>query len=537
MRVTIIGGNGKMGLLISNILKKNGVEVIPVGRKTKKTAEIIKKSDVIMFSIPLLAFQTLEDHYKKEWFKNKLVIDLSSQVLPQEKILKLLSDKTGFMHLLFGPDVHNIKNQNIIISNHTTDGKFKEIVHIFKKEGARITASTLKHHDYMMAYLQALSHFNSIALAKTISESTANKKEIENFSPLAFTFNTQLISRIIKQNSELYASIQFNNNSFKEILTNYVNNIHELSQIVEKKDYEHFDMVFNKIVAYWKDTTKNTTQNTNSNTIYKKNSLGVLGPQGSYSHEALIKYYRKFQPVFFDSLLEIINNVSSGKIHEALLPLENSLGGTVFESLDGIYYNNLRIVDERILDIRHTIAGLRKDTKPQDIKYIYSHPQALKQCAQYIHKHYPYAKLIGTESTSSAFKQISDEQLVHALAIGPKLCAKIYGLAIIKENIQDTNNNQTLFVIVTKDKIKPKKLPFVFMVIHPKKDKPGLLHDVLTLFKEKNINLLKLESRPAKDNLGSYIFYIKAEMKNTDKRLDDIMNKLHVFGKVTLMTN
>ncbi|MDD5152555.1 MAG: prephenate dehydratase [Candidatus Pacebacteria bacterium] len=269
----------------------------------------------------------------------------------------------------------------------------------------------------------------------------------------------------------------------------------------------------------------------------KGGNFGVLGPEGSYSHEASIQYDKNIRPIFFDTIGGIIDAIANGKLSQAILPLENSIHGTVLETLDGIFHNKLKIIEESIVDIRHALAGVERIVSPKNIDFIYSHSQALAQSARYLKKHYPKAKLVLTESTSASFKKIKDEQLKNALAIGPKLGAKIYNLNILAEDIQDEKNNQTRFAIVSKVSKTKKILPYILLVIAPTKDRPGLLYDILAVFKDNNVNLAKLESRPTRNKLGSYIFYIKAEISGKDKKAKGILKKLNKFGKVTVMTN
>lgn len=266
-----------------------------------------------------------------------------------------------------------------------------------------------------------------------------------------------------------------------------------------------------------------------------KNLIGVLGPQGSYSEQALKQYSKGNDYVLLDSISEVILQVSSGKIKEAVLPFENSIYGTVLETLDGVFSHNLKITGEMVLKIEHVIAGLNGHASPNSIKFIYSHPQALGQCQAYIEKKYPRAKLVSMPSTSSAFKKIADEKLTDSLAIGSHFAAKIYGLLVVDEYVQDIENNHTRFVVVSK-KAKPRGPLFTFLVIAPRINRVGFIHDMLAIFKKDSINLLHIESRPSKKMLGSYIFYLKADISPEDPRRHGILEALGAFGKVTLLT-
>lgn len=550
MNIAIVGGQGKMGMLVEHLLGKHGMQVFPVGRKTKNINAVIKKCDVVIFSIPSAAFADLGSMLDEKALKGKLLVDLSSQVLGQAKKLAALSESVGFIHFLFGPDIQNIRNQNIIVSADLPDSRFASIVDALKKEGANVNSSSAEHHDYMMGLVQALSQFSSISLAKTVSESNTNKKELDDFSSITFSLNASAISRIVKQDAKLWAAIQFHNDFFTDILDAHVSTIESLRKFVTEKDYEGFKKMFETVAAFWKDEKESVMVISETNReIDRKNSkrngsssqsVAVLGPKGSYSEEASLKYDPTTEPVFYDSIAEIIHALAAGSESAAILPMENSIQGTILETLDGIYYNDLKISDEITVDIHHSIAGIDRKLAAKDVRTIYSHPQSLGQCAGYIRKQYPHAKLILTPSNPAAFKKIRDEGLTDALAIGPKICADIYGLSIIEEDIQDTKNNQTLFVAVSKKpsgKASKGTLQSSLLVIDPKENRPGLLHDVLSIFKDADINLLKLESRPSRSKLGTYIFYLKADIAKKDKKLDPILKQLQKFGKVTMLSN
>jgi prephenate dehydratase len=268
----------------------------------------------------------------------------------------------------------------------------------------------------------------------------------------------------------------------------------------------------------------------------KKTTIGILGPKGSYSDQVGSEYSKDNNKVFFDSINEVILALSSKKIEGAVLPLENSIHGTILETLDGLYNHDLKINKEIILKIDHVLAGVNKKISASKIKYIYSHPQALGQCKVYLQKRYPKAKLILTPSTSFAVKKVKDEDRNDSLAIGSKFAVDTYGLYIVDEGIQDIKNNQTLFVHISRNTDNKNILPFTFFVIDPKVDKVGTLHGILSIFKENNINLLKIESRPSTKKLGKYIFYIKAEISSKDRNRGLILKELRKSGKVTLIT-
>lgn len=540
MNVAIVGGSGKMGKLVSHFLKKNRHRVRSIGKSTRNIKKILERSDVIMFSVPQNSFHETVSALRNLNLRKKLLIDLSSYIGANLKTLKLLSPRVVFMHLLFGPDIYHVKDQNIVISKGNAGGAaFKEIVGVFKKEGATIIDSSPEYHDTMTAYTQALSQFNSIALATTLAESDVSKKELENFSTLTFTLNAEVISRIAQQDADLWAGIQFNNKYFQKILSRHQKNIGQLATTVTARDSKAFREMFRTMSAFWKEKKSDAFIPKERERLHthQKGGIGLLGPPGTFSQQAALQYNKTLRPVFFDTISDVIDAMARGDIEKAILPIENSIEGTVRETLDGLYYKNLKIIDEVVVDIKHCIAGIDRRVPSREIEYISSHPQALAQCRIYIQKHYPRARLMLTPSTSAAFQKIKEEALVNARAIGPKLAADIYKLAVVDQNIQDKKNNATRFAIIAKNPGVPRKLKSTLLVIAPKKDKPGLLYNILSVFAKKNINLSKIESRPSQNKLGEYIFYLRADIKSTDPLLTKIVHKLRSFGSVTIITH
>jgi prephenate dehydratase len=540
MHVAIVGGNGNMGQLVSHFLQKHHHRVHIVGRSTRNIKKVLESSDVVILSTPLNAFDEILKKLQVINLKKKLIIDLSSYIGTNLQRLQSISSKVAFMHLLFGPDIYHLKGQHIVTSPIKKSGTtFKEIVDVFIKEGAQIIESSAEHHDKMMAYTQALSQFNSIALAKTLSELGVSKKELENFATLTFSLNKEVISRIVGQDAQLWASIQFRNSHFPAILRQHRDSFDSLTTLVKNHDYKKFNTLFGEVAAFWHDEKKDSFvfQKQDNITAHKKGRIGLLGPQGSFSQQAAIEYNKTRQPVFFETISDIVNAVANNEIQEAILPFENSIEGTVRETLDGLYRKGVNITDEIILPIQHCIAGIDRKVAPRDIEYIYSHPQALAQCRAYIQKHYPRAKLVLTPSTSAAFQKIKNEGLVNARAIGPHLAATIYKLSIIDENIQDQQNNQTLFVAVARNPKKQSGLTSTILVIDPATDKPGLLYTILGVFAKKSVNLSKIESRPSQSKLGKYIFFLRADIKQNNATFKNILKELKGLGSTAIITH
>ncbi len=250
--------------------------------------------------------------------------------------------------------------------------------------------------------------------------------------------------------------------------------------------------------------------------------IATLGPQGTYSVQAAKLYAPSADIVVCNTIREAINNVASNRVEQAIIPLENSIHGIVAESLDNLALQpEIYIIDELVLDIHHAVCALAKDIDSADVQKIYSHQQALSQCSNFIAQRYPNAQIISTKSTAAGLQIIAQQQDPHAVAIGSPFAAADYGLFVLEENIEDESDNQTRFVVISKQP-GTKNLGFIMVAMAPEIDRPGLLYDILSIIKDQKINIQQIESRPNRSKLGSYVFYLRLEMSNNDERFTTI---------------
>lgn len=234
-------------------------------------------------------------------------------------------------------------------------------------------------------------------------------------------------------------------------------------------------------------------------------SLGYLGPKGSYSYEAAKLYSLADDNIAMRSFYEIIEAVEEGKIEKGILPIENSTEGAVTSVMDGLLkINQSKIIGEIILPVNHNLISLSDNIG--QIKYIYSHIQALEQCREYLRKYLPDAKLITCVSTSEGCNIARERGKGHG-AIANRESAILFNLPVLNSDIQDNPLNQTRFIVLGKETSEcenPKtSIAFAFG-----DDRPGILYMALKEFADRNVNLTKVESRPAKTQLGKYVFYI-----------------------------
>jgi prephenate dehydratase len=249
--------------------------------------------------------------------------------------------------------------------------------------------------------------------------------------------------------------------------------------------------------------------------------IGFLGPKGTFSQEALEKYIQDDNCLAYDynSIQELLQAVQSGELDEAVVPIENSLEGAVNATLDIMAGDlDLRIKAEIIVSIEQNLL-VKPGSKKSDIRYILSHPQALGQCRNFINSNFPDAEVIMIFSTAGAAKEVSCCSNDSA-AIGSRTAARVYGLEVLEEGIQDNRNNFTRFIVVSKEHGKrtgSDKTSIVFST----ENKPGSLYRVLDIFNLWDINMTRIESRPAKNKLGKYVFFVDVEGHIDDEDIRD----------------
>ena len=222
------------------------------------------------------------------------------------------------------------------------------------------------------------------------------------------------------------------------------------------------------------------------------------------------------------SIRETLLAVQLGELDLAVIPFENSLEGSVNIVLDILAWEvDLQIIDELILPISQTLM-ITSGARWQNITEVFTHPQSAGQCRRFLETHLPMAKLYLTNSNSEGAKQAKEKGSI-AGAIGSEQAADIFGLEVVLRDIQDQDNNFTKFVVVGKDSAHStadkNKTSIVFSTEH----KPGSLSCILDILSLWDINLSKIESRPSRGKLGTYIFFIDIEGHITDPDVRDAL--------------
>ncbi|MFC1768126.1 prephenate dehydratase [Nanoarchaeota archaeon] len=246
-------------------------------------------------------------------------------------------------------------------------------------------------------------------------------------------------------------------------------------------------------------------------------NVATLGPKGTFSHEAVKKYDPEAKIIFKDTIYDVFDSVKSKESELGIVPLENSISGTVGITVDCLQKFNLKIQKEIIVPVKHNLASYVPLNK---IKNIYTTLQAYEQCEIYLRKNLPKSEITFTNSNSLSAQKLSQKK-GDAAAIVPSTAEDLNGVKIIEEGIQDSKNNVTRFILIGDGFTQPTGNDRTSISIIPNVDKPGLLYSLLGEFSNRKINLSKIESRPAKGKLGDYVFYIDLIGHKDDEKVKD----------------
>jgi len=265
--------------------------------------------------------------------------------------------------------------------------------------------------------------------------------------------------------------------------------------------------------------------------MFRPMRIAYFGLEGTFTHQAALKKFgEKSEYLHCKTIDNVFREVEKGRADYGVVPIENSTEGVVTHTLDMFVESNLKITSEILLDIHHYL--LSTETSLSKVKKIFSHPQPIAQCWNWIMDNLPDAKIVETDSTTAAVQRVKTEK--NAAAIGSLTAAGIYNIGVLAEKIEDYSENITRFLVIGNsfsNKTGQDKTSILLSI----KDKVGALHDILLRFKENNVNLTRIESRPSKRKAWDYIFFFDFIGHKDDEIVRDALVKLEkesVFLKI-----
>jgi chorismate mutase/prephenate dehydratase len=251
-------------------------------------------------------------------------------------------------------------------------------------------------------------------------------------------------------------------------------------------------------------------------------TVAYLGPEASFAHLAAKSHFgegSQFLPQA--SIAGIFDEVEKGKVKWGVVPVENSLEGSVNLTLDCLMTTMLQIRAEIFLRISHCL--LSRHEHLADVEMIYSHPQALAQCQMWLRANLPHATLVEVESTAAAAQKAAREE--KGAAICSRAAAELYELKVFAEGIEDKASNTTRFLVIGAGEGKPTgcdKTSLLFSTSH----QSGALHRALQSFADRGINMMKIESHPVKDRLWEYLFFVDVAGHVRDEKMQQCLTDL-----------
>jgi arogenate/prephenate dehydratase len=262
--------------------------------------------------------------------------------------------------------------------------------------------------------------------------------------------------------------------------------------------------------------------------------IAFQGEPGAYSEAAALTWAPGASVLPCPSFEEVFTAVASGRASHGVLPLENSIGGSIHRNFDLLVEHELPIVGEVQVTVDHCLLGL-PGTKVEDVKVVYSHPQALAQCEKALAS-MQGVEVVAAYDTAGAAKMVRESNRADAAAVASRRAGEVFGLAILRESIQDFSDNITRFCVIANPRERSadavarareaNKTSLVF-ALH---SQPGALFKALAGFALRDINLTKLESRPLRGKPWEYAFYVDVEVPSNDPRCQRAVADLREFS-------
>ena len=292
---------------------------------------------------------------------------------------------------------------------------------------------------------------------------------------------------------------------------------HEIGKIKQESGSDFYDPareaeVFKKLAALNKGPLNQSALNaiyreviSASIALEKELQVAFLGPEATYTHQAVLKNFGvSLKATPMKTISDVFSAVEAGDCDYGVVPIENSTEGAVFHSMDELVESDLKICAQVYLPIEHCLIA----QSPLDaIKEVHSKDQALGQCREWLRRNLPNAELVESHSTASAVEIAAKRPEVAAIA--SSIAAELNGVPVVQNNIQDSSENVTRFLVIGKTEVRPlgegnDKTSLVISL----KDQSGALENALMPFAKRGINLSKIESRPSRKKAWDYFFFI-----------------------------
>lgn len=516
-----------MGILLKKYLEEQHTLVTVSGRKDNPR-EQVQQADIVFVSVPISEAPRVITRISKYFPSSSLMVDLSSIKSETVKVLKKTKLPALAIHQLFGPAVTSLYNQKIVFCRVKNHPLVEVLKNMFEHSGAQIVYMDPKQHDIYMAHIQALTHFINITLARTLLRNKIGLGDV--ISTPVYLAQLSALMRVVSQDPNLLAQFQLENSYYPHILKEHIASQVELLRLIEEKNYPGLIKQIDNVYKHLKPRKfqlfkKLATIKASAKGIVKiSGKVAYLGPGGTFSHQVALMVTKKENLVPLKTIYDIFDCVADEKVNFGIVPAENSSEGTIRETLDFLNDFDLRTCGAIELHIHHNL--LSKEKSIDRINKVISHSQALAQCRSWLKNNLPKAEIETSRSTISAI--VEDSNYRGVAFIGSNLAAEMYRLNVLAKNIEDNPSNFTKFYIISKEIHPLTKFTrtLLFLSVF---NRVGILKDILTVFANNGIDLTRLESRPSRQKLWDYHFFIEVDIPSDDPRFVQSLNILRRY--------
>lgn len=535
-KIHIVGGTGAMGTWLKIFLESLNFKVTISDEKSGSKSDL-KKSDIIFISVPISLAPKIIQEVAIISKKDALIVDLSSVKSRTSAALRICGRTALSLHFLFGPNVTSIKNQKIIVEKFGSSELSEQFLMILEDEGANVIVMKSEAHDLTMAHIQSLTHFINLTLAQILIK---NKIGLSGaISTPVFLSQLSSTLRVLSQNPKLLSEIQTLNPKFLKVVEDYLIIQSDLVRKIKSNDIKEIEQQFEdlrKNLESVSGETKTTAERKTESTDYRNLKIGYLGPKGTFSNQAVSSFFNESINTLIPAknIYDLFETLNNNLVDLIVAPVENTIEGTVRETLDLLLDFSFKVIGK--IDLPVSQCLLSKESDVSLIKKVISHPQAINQSRKFLDE---YLTGVQIETSSSTIAPVTSIQEPGVAIIGPKLAAEIYGLNILKEDIQNQKNNLTRFNIIAKKdllNIPNRTKTLLFLSVF---NRVGVLRDILSIFADLSINLNKIESRPSREKQWDYYFYVEVESTEEDPKLLQALDilkqycpKIIVLGKL-----
>lgn len=260
-----------------------------------------------------------------------------------------------------------------------------------------------------------------------------------------------------------------------------------------------------------------------SRSMEEELKIAFFGPEGTYTHLAALQIFGDdVRHIPLKTISELFDAVVTGTVHYSVVPFENTTEGIVTHTIDMFNQYDAKIISEFTMRITHSL--LSKEKSISTVRKIYSHRQPIAQCRKWIEFNLPHAEVIETESTAMAAKLVARTK--GSAAIASEAAASLYGLRILKPQIQDLQDNFTRFLVIGRENDNSPTERDKTSILFTCKDEPGALYSILSFFVQAKINLSKIESRPFRGRPWEYFFFVDIAGHEKDERVRKVLEKI-----------